>query len=246
MITGAGLSDIGCKRYANEDRIVVDPDNGFFVLADGMGGEQCGGQAAEIATATVTEYFREPAPQKPAKMTDRMDTAIRLANERVYAESIAAPECAGMGCTLSAMLMTGNIVTIGHVGDSRAYLYRNKELLQLTRDDSVVANLLATGDITPIEAHSHPMRNRLTQSVGFSQSIGPQVMDIVLYPGDRLLLTSDGMHSVIGDAGIIEVLTALDPPSETAQKLILATRKQGAPDNTSVIVIDYQESASSG
>ena len=244
MITGTGLSDIGCRRSANEDRIVVDLDKGFFVLADGMGGEQCGGHAAEIATATVAEYFRAPVPQKPAKMMDRMATAVRMANQRVHAESIATPECAGMGCTLSAMVMSGNIVTIGHVGDSRAYLYRNNELVQLTRDDSVVANLLATGEITPIEAHSHPMRNRLTQSVGFSEIIGPQILDIILYPGDRLLLTSDGLHSVIGEAGITEVLTAADPAPETAQKLILATRMRGAPDNTSVIVIDYNENVS--
>jgi protein phosphatase len=170
-----------------------------------------------------------------------MAKAIQLANQQVYAESVATPECAGMGCTLSAMTMSGNTATIGHVGDSRVYLYRSKELSQLTRDDSVVANLIAAGEITPDQARSHPMRNRLTQSVGFAQTVSVQLLDVVLSPGDRLLLTTDGLHSVIGDAGILEVLAAAEPPAQTAHQLILAARAQGAPDNTSTIVVDYTE-----
>jgi serine/threonine protein phosphatase PrpC len=249
MITAAGFSDIGCKRPANEDRILVDLEQGVFVVADGMGGERCGGRAAEIATSTLAECFRSPSnhchdgeartPEIFTQSRIRMTHAIQLANRRVYEESATMPECAGMGCTLSAMAMCGNTATIGHVGDSRIYLYRNKELLQLTRDDSIVANLISAGEITPSEARSHPMRNRLTRSVGSAETVAPQLVDAVLLSGDRLLLSTDGLHGVIGDTGILEVLAAAEPPSETAYKLILAARAAGAPDNTSTIVVDY-------
>jgi PPM family protein phosphatase len=249
MITAAGKSDIGCKRSTNEDRILVDLDHAVFVLADGMGGERCGDRAAEIATSTLGQCFDSPldtsstdgAPQpgKIARTRNLMARAIQLANERVYGESVSFPECAGMGCTLSAMAMAGNSIIIGHVGDSRAYLYRNSTLSQLTRDDSIVANLIANGEITASEARSHPMRNRLTQSVGFSKTVTVQLLEVTLSPGDRLLLTSDGVHGVIGDTGIQEVLASADPPETTAQNLIQAVRAQGAPDNTSSIVVDY-------
>jgi protein phosphatase len=246
MITAAGLSDIGCKRSANEDRILVDVDQGVFVVADGMGGERCGGRAAEIATSTLGDCLNAPSDSVDGcvaltQARSRMSEAIQLGNQEVYAESVATPECAGMGCTLSAMTMSGNTATIGHVGDSRVYLYRSKELFQLTRDDSVVANLIAAGEITLDEARWHPMRNRLTQSVGFAQTVAVQLLDVALSPGDRLLLTTDGLHGVIGDAGILDVLAAAEPADQTAQKLILAARAQGAPDNTSTIVVDYGE-----
>jgi protein phosphatase len=253
MITAAGFSDIGCKRPANEDRILVDLEQGVFVVADGMGGERCGGRAAEIATSTLAECFRSPSPFNPchegeastpgrfAQSRSLMAQAIQLANRRVYEESVNMPECAGMGCTLSAIAMCGNKATIGHVGDSRIYLYRNKELLQLTRDHSIVANLIAAGEITPSEARSHPMRNRLTQSVGFGETVEPQLVDTDLFSGDRLLLSTDGLHGVIGDTGILEVLAVAEPPEETASRLIHAARAAGAPDNTSAIVVDYVE-----
>jgi serine/threonine protein phosphatase PrpC len=253
MITAAGLSDIGCKRASNEDRILIDLEQGVFVIADGMGGERCGGRAAEIATSTLGECFHsssKPCVDGEARMPDKlaeskslMVQAIQLANRRVYRESVAMPECAGMGCTLSAIAVCGNAVTIGHVGDSRIYLYRNKELLQLTRDDSIVANLIAAGEITANEARSHPMRNKLTHSIGFAENVEAQLVSAVMFSGDRLLLSTDGLHGVIGDTGIVEVLEAAEPPAETASKLILAARAAGAPDNTSMIVVDYRETS---
>ena len=150
MIVAAGSSDIGCRRTANEDRILVEPNELIFVVADGMGGQRCGGYAAELATRAFHEYFHSDAVQLSAGYSsdhnsalepsqERMATAIRLANERIFRESGFAGECAGMGCTISAVTITGSVATIGSVGDSRVYLCRGGQLVQLTRDDSVLA-----------------------------------------------------------------------------------------------------------
>ena len=134
MIVAAGSSDIGCRRTANEDRILVEPAELIFVVADGMGGQRCGGHAAELATGAFHEYFRSAAQWSAAYSSDlnsalepsqeRMATAIRLANERVFRESGITRECTRMGCTISAVTINGSVPTIGSVGDSRVYLYR--------------------------------------------------------------------------------------------------------------------------
>jgi PPM family protein phosphatase len=250
MLTAAGLSDIGCKRRTNEDRILVDVSAGLFVVADGMGGQRCGGRAAEIAASTLRECFHSAvtpfssgvsAYDAATILRDRMAAALQLANERVFGESSITPECEGMGCTLSAITVAGNLAVIGHVGDSRIYLYRNKELVQLTRDDSVVAQLISAGEITADDVSSHPMRNMLTQSVGAAEEVAIQILDFWLQPGDRLLMTSDGVHGVIGEARIVEALSGENSPSDVATRLVAASRESGAPDNTSTIVVDYEE-----
>src|SRR5689334_1419855 len=130
MILATGLSDIGCKRTANEDRILVELDSQVFVVADGMGGQQCGARAAELATGALRDYFRSHNLESAQQA---MATAIQFANETVFRESESVPECAGMGCTVSAVCIENGVATIGNVGDSRVYLYRGGELVQLTR-----------------------------------------------------------------------------------------------------------------
>jgi protein phosphatase len=210
-----------------------------------MGGERCGGRAAEIATATVRQCFDVfncadfPAADQAAKAKDVMLAAIQEANRRVHDESVAMSECAGMGSTLSALAVCSDCIVVGHVGDTRAYLYRDGELSQLTRDDSVVATLIAAGEITESEARSHPMRNRLTQSVGFRETVAVQLLEAKLQRGDRLLLSSDGLHGLISNTEIAAMLAMGEPAAETADSLVRAARDQGAPDNTSIIVVDY-------
>ena len=251
MILAAGSSDIGCRRAANEDRILVEQDKLIFVVADGMGGERCGARAAELATLSFSEYFRvlaAPSDSRYAMEPDsglepfqeRMATAIRLANERIFRESEMNSDCAGMGCTISAVVINGDIATVGNVGDSRVYLHRDKQLFQLTRDDSVLAKLLAAGTITPQEVPTHPMRNVLTQSVGTNENVDIQVMEFELLTGDRLMVSSDGLHGIIGDKIIDEILASERPPDAAVRDLIAGARAHGGPDNISCIVIDYR------
>ncbi len=251
MITAAGLTDIGCKRSQNQDRILLRPDEGLFAVADGMGGERCGERAAELATSALDEYFQSVASEwlplngrerhETLQTTQiRMATAIRLANERVFTESFNGQDCRGMGCTVSAVTITGGMATVGSVGDTRVYLFRNKQLLQLTRDDSVVAKLLESGAITDEQTRSHPMRNLLTQSVGTKESVDVQIAEFALASGDRLLVCSDGLHAVSDDTEMRNVLASGIDADEAARALISAARDQGGPDNISCIVIDYR------
>ena len=236
MIVATGLTDIGCKRSQNEDRILVELDSGIFAVADGMGGHQCGARAAELATSALQEYFRSHASESPHQA---MTMAIQFANETVLRESVAAPECSGMGCTVSAVTIENALAIVGNVGDSRVYLYRRGELLQLTRDDSVLAKLLQSGAITPEDAPTHPLRNMLTQSVGTNEAVDIQISELTLAAGDRLLLSTDGLHGVITDSAIAEILVVETDPAEAARKLIAAACECGGPDNVSCIVINY-------
>ena len=249
MILAAGLSDIGCKRTANEDRILVDRDQFLFAVADGMGGERCGGRAAELAMRALDEYFRSSIRElDPAYASDqngalqatqeRMATAIRLANDRILQESETVTECSGMGCTISALAINGDIATVGSVGDSRVYLFRGDQLIQVTRDDSVLAKLLAAGAIIQEQTRSHPMRNVLTQSLGTKESVEIQIIEFALASRDRLLISSDGLHGVVTDTVICEILASTDEPQIAVRDCVAAARQRGGPDNISCIVIE--------
>jgi protein phosphatase len=246
MILVAGLSDIGGKRSANEDRILMDVDEQLFAVADGMGGARCGGRAAELAVATLREYFCAPGSQFRKSAIDfsvvpeDLAEAIHAANERVFNESQVMSECEGMGCTLSALAIAGNTAYIGHVGDSRVYLYRDQQLLQLTRDDSVVEQMIAAGEIRSEEAASHPLRNVLLQSIGTAEELHIQMIQVPLHSGDRLLLSSDGLHGVVGQADLAGILDQAESPAAATRNLIQAALDRGGPDNVSCIVIDYE------
>ena len=249
MILAAGLSDIGCKRAANEDRILVDREQLLFAVADGMGGERCGGRAAELATRALAEYFRSPASELNSSnlsdqsgtlqaTQDRMATAIRLANDRILQESATIAECSGMGCTVSALAINGDVATVGSVGDSRVYLFRGGQLIQLTRDDSIVMELLDSGAIIPEQTRSHPLRNVLTQSVGTKESVEIQIIEFALASRDRLLISSDGLHGILTDTVIREILASTDELQDVARDFVAAARELGGPDNISCIVIE--------
>jgi serine/threonine protein phosphatase PrpC len=254
MILASGLSDIGCKRSANEDRILVEPGLQLFVVADGMGGERCGSRAAELAMTALRDYFqftqtmdsngsRTVRADSLEDAQGKMAAAIRLANERILQESMMAEECRGMGCTVSAVTIKENVATIGSVGDSRVYLFRKGQLIQLTNDDSVVGKLVRSGKITSEEACSHPMRNLLTQSVGNKETIEIQITDLPLLSEDRLLLSSDGLHGIVGDKALRDILSAGHDPEITSRQLIAEARARRGSDNVSCIVVDCRSQA---
>jgi protein phosphatase len=173
-------------------------------------------------------------------MQSRMAECIRLANDRIFKESENRSECRGMGCTISAIMVSEEIATIGSVGDTRVYLFRDGHLTQLTQDDSVVAKLHASGAITEEQTRSHPMRNVLTQSLGTRPTVDIQILEIALVAQDRLLVCSDGLHPVIGDAAVRDILAATPEPALATDRLVTAARDAGGPDNISCIVIDYE------
>jgi serine/threonine protein phosphatase PrpC len=249
MVLASGMSDRGCKRTKNQDRISIELQSSVFVVADGMGGEQCGELAAEIAVETVINYFRNPRnesgdwpfgyDQQLDAAANGMSTAIQLANLRIIEQSQQIPECAGMGSTISAVSLKGKTATIGGIGDSRVYLYRLNILSPLTKDDSVVAKLVDAGEISSEDARMHPMRNVLTQAAGKAERVRPQTIQMELQHGDKLLLCSDGLHGVVRHDSLCDILNAAVDLDVTARKLISEARRLGAPDNVSCVLIEY-------
>jgi protein phosphatase len=250
MLIAFGLSDTGCQRDLNEDRILVDLTYNLFVVADGMGGQRCGERAAEIAAQSVKNYFQTTAGRKEitwpfgydssiAFTQNLMVTAIKLANRRVWRESESATEYTGMGSTIVAAYIAADKAIIGSVGDSRVYHYRGGTLTLMTRDDSLIARLVESGAITLAEAASHPMKSVLTEAAGAKDTINVQVHEVKLIGGDRLILTSDGVHGVVDDTSLRRILDDRGKVPNTVEKIIAEARERGGPDNISCVIVEY-------
>ncbi len=254
MIAFYGLSDTGCVRTDNEDRILLDERLSLFAVADGMGGHSYGEVAAELALATIRLYVQSsdhrsdvtwPFGYNPGLSIDenRLLTAVRLANRRVWERSEGSPEYAGMGTTVVAVLITGNKAAIASVGDSRLYLLRRSLFGSLTYDDTWVAAMVRQGTLHSSEVASHPMRNVLTQAAGAREEIDIQILEHELADGDMLLLSTDGLHGQVEEETIHSILSKQAGKTsdlrQTAAQLIQAVRERGAPDNASCILLRY-------
>jgi protein phosphatase len=245
-----GASDAGCVRANNEDRILLEPGLGLFVVADGMGGHRHGQIAAELTIATLRHYVE--SSRSPHDVTwpfgynwnlsldeNRLITGILLANRHVWKRSEEVPEYAGMGSTVVANLISANRATIANVGDSRAYLYRDRELSQLTIDDTWLNTVIKEGTLDQKTLLKHPMRNVLTQAAGTQRDLDVHVCEVELKDGDALLLCSDGLHGVLCEEFISEVLGSEQPVEQQVTRLKEAVCAKGAPDNISCILLSY-------
>lgn len=207
----------------------------LFIVADGMGGAQAGEVASNLATETIHRLFY----QAPASMSRResLDRAVRSANQAVYERSEQDPALSGMGTTVTAVVIQDRHVTIAQVGDSRCYLCRKSHLQQITRDHSYVQEMLDRGFLTPEEARDHPYRNRITRVLGTGSTVEPDLFDLLLHPGDTLLLCSDGLTGELLDEEIEAILVHAVNPVEAADRLVKAALLKEGRDNISVIVI---------
>lgn len=232
----AAATDVGRVRGHNEDALWPQPgdegraageaDGEFLAaVADGMGGHIGGEVASRLAI--------EAAVAAEGAAVER----LRAANAAVVGTALDKPRLAGMGTTMTLAIFSPAAVEIGHIGDSRAYLYREGALAQLTRDHSLMADMIASGELTPEQAAVHPFRSVITRALGMESRV---VIDRVardLLPGDRLLLCSDGLTTMLPDAEIAALLSRGDPASAAAALVAEANRAGGA-DNISVVVVD--------
>src|SRR5262249_18634791 len=206
-LAGKAPTDLGLKRTQNEDSHGLwmpddeaerDRRGVLIVVADGMGGSQAGEVASRLAVDTVIKTYVESDGADPL---ESLHSAVVAANEAVHAESQAHPDLTGMGTTCTAVVVQDRHALVAHVGDSRAYLVRDGRIRQLTRDHSLVAQLVMRHELTPEQARLDPRRNVVTRSVG----VGPEVevdaerLEVPLVRGDTLLLCSDGLHGLVGD-----------------------------------------------
>ena len=225
----ARASDTGKKRRRNEDSYVVAPP--LFAVADGMGGAQAGEVASKLAAAAL-----EDTDSGSSSGQERVVYLIQEANRRVYARANTDPATSGMGTTMTVALVEGQVVTIGHVGDSRAYLVRAGRLEQLTEDHSLVNELLKSGKLSPQEAETHPQRSVITRAVGTDPDVDVDAFTVDALEGDVFLLCSDGLTDMVDDEGILDVVERYhDDLDRVAKSLVSAANRGGGEDNITVI-----------
>jgi protein phosphatase len=221
----------GMVRQNNEDSLFPEnsgesEDTTVLIVADGMGGHVAGEVASRLAINAAASSALEP------------DDRVAIANRAIREEVARQPELEGMGTTMTLVEVTPEgKARFAHVGDSRAYLYRDGELRQLTEDHTVAMEYVALGRLSPAEADDHPQSHMLTRCLGLTRFVNVDRIDIGLEPGDRLLLCSDGLNSMVNADGIAKAL-AEGTADEAAWRLVEAANKAGGHDNISVIVID--------
>ena len=227
----AARSDRGLIREGNEDSVYAGPR--LLAVADGMGGMAAGEVASNIVVRALEPLDEDVSSND---LVDALRGAIGHANQQLRDAVEANPALEGMGTTLTALLFSGARLALAHVGDSRAYALRNNELHQITRDDTYVQMLVDEGRITPDEANTHPQRSLLTRALD-GREVEPEFSVREARPGDRYLICSDGLSSVVSMETIAEAMR-LDDPSQAANRLIQLALRGGGPDNITVIVAD--------
>jgi PPM family protein phosphatase len=226
-----GLSHPGRRRRRNEDSFVVSPP--LFAVADGMGGARAGEIASRLAAAAVREEEGEHA---------NVGELIREANRRVFERARDDAAASGMGTTMTLALVEDDHVTIGHVGDSRAYRLRDDGLEQLTEDHSLVAELVRSGRLSPEEAEMHPQRSVITRALGTEANVDVDTFTVETQPGDVFLLCSDGLTTMVGDERIVAAVREnRDDLERAAKQLISDANRSGGEDNVTVVFFEIVE-----
>jgi protein phosphatase len=244
-------SDPGLRRTSNEDSFCSRPDIGLYVVADGMGGHVAGEVASRVAVEAIQQFIQEttgadknrtwPFPFEPALSlaANRLKAAFRLANRRIASTIADSQDLRGMATTASALLAASDGVCVAHVGDSRVYVLRNGSLEQLTHDHSWVEEQVRAGTLTPVAARQHPWRNVVTRALSGGEDPEVDVKEISPAAGERYLLCSDGLFSVIGDERIAAILADRGTPlEEVSRRLVAAANAAGGPDNITALVLE--------
>lgn len=248
-IEGFGLTDIGKKRKINEDSFGFFPENGLYVVADGMGGHAGGEVASRLAVENVGEFIKYSAnrdditwpfeiDESMSKDENRLNAAIQLANSRIFHEALINKNLNGMGTTIVAALFSEPHLYIGHVGDSRAYLIKNDEMRQLTDDHSIVYEQMRLGILSKEDAKTHSLRNVLTKALGTESNIKVDTKAEKAEAGNIYLFCTDGLTNMLTDEEIKNIVKNNSSNTENACKeLISAANKTGGIDNITVIIL---------
>lgn len=242
-------TDVGMQRSNNQDSFGRDEYLGLFLVADGMGGHAAGEVASELTARTICDYVRgqmnsdeATLPLNGAAWQEILRNGVLRANELVHQKSISNSAYAGMGTTVTGLLIRGNIAYVFHVGDSRFYSLRDSQLRLLSSDHSWVNEQIRQNIITPAEARKHPWRNMILRAVGTRPDLQVDTFEIELAVGDRLLLCSDGLSSMVEDESIRKVLDDRSLKPETiTRKLVAMANEAGGTDNITVIVIQIED-----
>jgi PPM family protein phosphatase len=248
-ITGWAASDVGRKRHHNEDSLLCNNELGLFAVADGMGGHLGGERASRMAVEILEReidkahqggLLKAPPgdlpPGEPHPVRALLKRAVVEADRNIYETAMANPALAGMGTTLTALLFAGGQVHMGHVGDSRAYLYRDGRARQLTEDHSWIQEQVRAGLISPEEAKESRFRNIITRSVGFEPSVEPDLTVLSIQAGDCFVLCSDGLSNYLSADELGQVLTG-HFYRDVANVFVDLANDRGGDDNITCLVV---------
>jgi PPM family protein phosphatase len=244
------LSDTGCVREGNEDAYGMAPELNLFVLSDGMGGLEFGEVASRLAVDTVLAHCREaeanlslPLSGEPIQgvsiASNRLASAVRSANEVVHRTAVENGAGQHMGATIVAVQFNGEIMSLAHVGDSRAYRLRGDAFEQLTQDHSFVAEQMRNGRMTPHEAGLSTLQSVLVRALGIEPSVEVDVSEELFVEGDTVLLCSDGLTRELSDVQIAAILGETDDAQEASGRLIDLAKQAGGGDNITAIVLRH-------
>jgi protein phosphatase len=242
MVSGV-MTDVGMVRDNNQDSyfVPVNEDIPLFVVADGMGGHKAGEIASNMAINIIKDTFLKLKilPMDEISITKLIEQSIKEANEKIYLRSIEKEAYSGMGTTVTLAYIINRKLCIGHVGDSRAYLFKDENLIQITEDHSLVNELVKNGSITLEEAKTHPQRNIITRAVGTSETIEMDIVVREYEEGNILLLCSDGLTSMVKDSQIQDILSKEKNIQKACENLVSLSNDNGGYDNTTVIAIKF-------
>ncbi len=231
QIVSGGVSDVGRVRTNNEDSYKIVESMQLFVLSDGMGGEAHGEIASHLAVESIVEFCREAkedsgvtllgdAPEHWSEKTKKLKSAVQQANLNIFESAQKNPEQRGMGATITVAWVNAELLSIAHVGDSRAYLLRTGNLQQLTNDHSLVAEQVRRGIITPQQAEESEMQSVLLRALGAHPDVEVDSDEVGVFPGDVLLLCSDGLTRMVTEPEIAGTLQAETDTLKAAQRLV--------------------------
>jgi serine/threonine protein phosphatase PrpC len=237
-----GMTDIGQKRETNQDVFYThrfSDTAGFAIVCDGMGGQNGGHIASGMTCSIVSDSLVNGRIEalSPDAVCERIVEAIGKANAEVHQKSNSDPDCKGMGTTCVLVVVLEGIAHIAHIGDSRVYLLADGELTQVTKDHSLVQELLDQGKISPDEVQNHPNKNMITRAVGINLTVAIDYLELPLAEGSKLLLCTDGLTNMVSDEQIRQVLSE-EEAEPACKRLIELANQSGGVDNITVAVVE--------
>ncbi len=248
----AAKTDVGMKRTHNEDYFSLIEDEQLFLVADGMGGHASGEVASKMAAETIGEFYQRTREDEDATWPYKMDRSlsyienrlvcgIKLANLRIFETSNRDLRYKGMGTTIVSVLVSGDKIYVGHVGDSRVYRVREGQIQQLTRDHSLLNDYLAAMPDLTEEQRAELPRNVITRALGMHDHVVVDLMNDEPQPGDVYLLCSDGLSGMITDGEILRIVSSIEDTAEICRRLIAKANENGGEDNITALFVEYVE-----
>ena len=236
-----GITDVGAVRHQNQDSYHIEllaEDMALGIVCDGMGGAKAGNVASQLAVETFLETAKAQPPEQWRNEPEALlHFAAEQANGAVHFRANVDADCRGMGTTMVAALVVGDRAYILNIGDSRCYLVRPEGITKVTRDHSVVEDLVARGQITPEQARQHPQKNLITRALGAESRLRADLFRQPMEPGDALLLCSDGLSNVVSDQELLYEVLHGGPAEDCCRRLLDIALSRGAPDNVTAVLL---------